>query len=79
MNALITASVAKNPLSPPAKAIKSLPRSMHIPWNEEGAADEGSQTRRHTVGPTSKITKESYIEIDFGTYEQPADVMVRLF
>ena len=79
MNALITASVAKNYLSPLAKASKSLPRSAHTPWNEEGAADEGSQSRRHTVGPTSKITKESYIEIDIGTYEKPTDIMVRLF
>ena len=79
MNALITASVSKNTLSPPVKATKSLPRSMHSPWNDEGSTEDGSQssTRRHTVGPSSKITKQSYIEIDIGTYEQPTDVLVR--
>ena len=78
MNALMTASLSKNALSPPSKATKSLPRSMHIPWSEEGVTDENAQPRRHTVGPSSKIAKEAYIEIDIGTYEQPADVMVRL-
>ena len=77
MNALMPASLSKNPLSPPSKHTKSLPRSVHTPWNEDGNVDEGSQSRRHTVGPSSKVTKQSYVEIDFGTYEQPADVMVR--
>lgn len=71
MNAIMPAS-----LSPPGKHTRSLPRSMHTPWNEDGNADEVSPSRRYTVGPTSKVTKRSYIEIDFGTYEQPADVMV---
>ena len=77
MNALITASVSKNPVSPPAKAAKSLPRSMHTPWTEEGVSDDGS-SRRHTVGAAPNVARETFVELDIGTYEAPTDVMVRL-
>lgn len=75
MNALITASVSKNSVSPPGKTFKSLPRSTPASWAEETTPDEASQTRRHTVG--SKVAKESYIETDIATYERPADLLVR--
>lgn len=79
MNALITASLSKTPLSPHSKISKTLPRSMHTPWSVEGVGEEGPiPGRRHTVGASSNITKESFFEIDSGTYEQPTDALVRV-
>ncbi|XP_028393685.1 uncharacterized protein LOC114518010 isoform X2 [Dendronephthya gigantea] len=74
MNALITASVSKNSVSPPGKTFKSLPRATPAEsWTEEAMPEDASQTRRHTVG--SKVAKESYIEVDIATYEKPADLL----
>lgn len=78
MNALITASVAKNPQSPQQKHSKTLPRGINTSGVSEDCLSDGQpEGRRHTFGSYSgyrsgESRTNSYAE----TYEQPTDVMV---
>lgn len=80
MNALITASVAKNPLSPQQKQGKSLQHGVNIPWEKEDGSDDQPEGRRHTFASYSAHQPHDLWEnYDVGMYEQPTDAMVRRF